>query len=185
MHVKSRSSNHLKDVARLPLLILLLLLLPHKPVKDNGLQNRPLPARVMLKPESPLNHQGVLLCWSPWPRSGKKWRLPVDVSVRVWEKGEGGHIAQSLVHGLLLPEDVSAFADGTEESMGRRLQWHTIAINSLYLYFHFHTHSHYCRIYCFFTLPCISPRYIAVLIIVVSLGRPASSHPKWTVEGPF
>ena len=66
--------------------------------------------------------------------------LPACASVRSWEKGEGGHIAQSLVHGLLLPEDVSAFADGTDESMGRRLQWHTIAVSPLPLhsyYYHF------------------------------------------------
>ena len=60
--------------------------------------------------------------------------LPANASVRVWEKGKGGRIAQSLAHGLLLPEDVSAFVDGTEESMGRRLQWHTIAVTSLSLY---------------------------------------------------
>ena len=63
--------------------------------------------------------------------------LPANASVRVWEKGKGGRIAQSLAHGLLLPEDVSAFVDGTEESMGRRLQWHTIAVTSLSLYFSF------------------------------------------------
>ena len=62
--------------------------------------------------------------------------LLADASVRVWEKGEGGRIVQSLAHGLLLPEDVSAFADGTKESIGR-LQWHTIAITSLSLYFLF------------------------------------------------
>ena len=60
--------------------------------------------------------------------------LLANASVRAWEKGEGGHVAQSLVLGLLLPEDVSAFADGTDESMGRRLQWHTIAVTSLSLY---------------------------------------------------
>ena len=63
--------------------------------------------------------------------------LPANASVRVWEKGKGGRIAQSLAHGLLLPKDVSAFVDGTEESMGRRLQWHTIAVTSLSLYFSF------------------------------------------------
>ena len=36
--------------------------------------------------------------------------------------------ACSLAHGLLLPEDVHAFEEGTEESMGRRLQWHTIVV---------------------------------------------------------
>ena len=54
--------------------------------------------------------------------------LPANASVRVWEKGEGGHIAQSLVHGLLLPMDVHAFKEGIKESMGKRLRWHTIAV---------------------------------------------------------
>ena len=47
--------------------------------------------------------------------------LPFTVNVRVWEKGERGRVAQSLVHGLLLPEDVRTFEDGTDESLGRRL----------------------------------------------------------------
>ena len=45
--------------------------------------------------------------------------LPASASVRAWEKGEGGCVAQNLVHGFLLPENVSAFADGADESMGR------------------------------------------------------------------
>ena len=77
--------------------------------------------------------------------------LSADASIRVWEKGEGGRLAQSLAQGLLLPEDVSAFAKGTEESMGRRLQWHTIAVTSLSLYFHF----------------CILPLLSYILFIVV------------------
>ena len=36
--------------------------------------------------------------------------------------------ACSLAHGLLLPEDVHAFEEGTKESMGRMLQWHTIVV---------------------------------------------------------
>ena len=48
--------------------------------------------------------------------------------VRVWDKSEGGRVAQSLAHGLLLLEDVHAFEKGTEESIGRRLQWHTIVV---------------------------------------------------------
>ena len=60
--------------------------------------------------------------------------LLASASVLAWEKGEGGRVAQSLVHGLLLLEDVSAFADGTDESMRRRLQWHTIAVTFLSLY---------------------------------------------------
>ena len=39
----------------------------------------------------------------------------------MWEKGEGGRIAQTLATGLLLPDDVHAFKEGTEESVGRRL----------------------------------------------------------------
>ena len=48
----------------------------------------------------------------------------------MWDRGEGGRVSQSLVHGLLLLEDVHAFKDGIDESMGRRLQWHTIAVIS-------------------------------------------------------
>ena len=61
---------------------------------------------------------------------------PSTASVRVWEKGEGSRVAQSLVHGLLLPEDVHTFKDGIDESLGRRLQWHTIAVtpSSLFLF---------------------------------------------------
>ena len=54
--------------------------------------------------------------------------LPSTACVRMWEKGEGGRIAQTLATGLLLPDDVHAFEEGTEESMGRRLQWHTITV---------------------------------------------------------
>ena len=61
--------------------------------------------------------------------------LPANACVQVWKKGEGGRIAQCLAQGLLLPKDVSAFTEGTKESMGRRLQWHTIAVTSLSLYF--------------------------------------------------
>ena len=43
----------------------------------------------------------------------------------MWEKGEGG---QTLAEGPLLPDDVHAFEDGSEESVGRRLEWHTIAV---------------------------------------------------------
>nr|POE91846.1 hypothetical protein CFP56_52966 [Quercus suber] len=57
--------------------------------------------------------------------------LPSDACVHVWGKGAGGHIAQTLARGLLLPEDVRAFEDGTDESMGRRLQWHTVAAAQL------------------------------------------------------
>ena len=46
----------------------------------------------------------------------------------MWEKGEGGRIAQSLAEGLLLPEDVHDFEEGSKESVGHRLEWHTIAV---------------------------------------------------------
>ena len=54
--------------------------------------------------------------------------LPSFVCVWVWEKGEGGRITQCLVRGLLLPDDVHTSEDRTNESLGRRLQWHTIAV---------------------------------------------------------
>ena len=54
--------------------------------------------------------------------------LPSSACVRIWEKGEGGRIAQCLVRSLLLPDDVHTFEDETNESLGQRLQWHTIAV---------------------------------------------------------
>ena len=48
--------------------------------------------------------------------------------MRMWEKGEGGRIAQTLAEGLLLLNDVHAFKDESEESVGRWLEWHTIAV---------------------------------------------------------
>ena len=54
--------------------------------------------------------------------------LPSTACVRMWEKGEGGRIAQTLAEGLLLLEDVHSFEEGSEESVGRRLEWHAIAI---------------------------------------------------------
>ena len=54
--------------------------------------------------------------------------LPSTACVQMWEKGEGGRIAQTLAMGLLPPDDVHAFEEGMEESVGRRLQWHTIAV---------------------------------------------------------
>ncbi|XP_030925072.1 uncharacterized protein LOC115952134 [Quercus lobata] len=53
--------------------------------------------------------------------------LPSTACIRMWDKGEGGRIAQSLAEALQLPEDVHAFEDGSEESVGRRLEWHAIA----------------------------------------------------------
>ena len=55
----------------------------------------------------------------------------------MWEKGEEGRIVQALATGLLLPNDVHAFEEGSEESIGRRLQWHTIAV-TLYLSITYH-----------------------------------------------
>ena len=46
----------------------------------------------------------------------------------MWEKGEGGCITQTLAVGILLPDDVHAFEERSEESMGLQLEWHTIAI---------------------------------------------------------
>ena len=54
--------------------------------------------------------------------------LPSTACVRMWEKGEGGCIAQTLAEGLLLPEDVHAFEEGSEESVGCWLEWHAIAV---------------------------------------------------------
>ena len=48
--------------------------------------------------------------------------LPSTACVRIWEKGNGGRITQTLAKGLLLPDDVHAFEEGSEESMGRKLQ---------------------------------------------------------------
>ena len=39
----------------------------------------------------------------------------------MWQKGKGNRIAQTLATGLLLPDDVHAFEERTEESVGRRL----------------------------------------------------------------
>ena len=46
----------------------------------------------------------------------------------MWEKGEGGRIAQTLAKGLLLPKDMHAFEEGFEESVGCRLEWHAITV---------------------------------------------------------
>ena len=54
--------------------------------------------------------------------------LPSTACVRMWEKGEGGRITQTLAEGLLLPGDMHAFEEGSEESVGRRLEWHAIAV---------------------------------------------------------
>ena len=48
--------------------------------------------------------------------------------MRIWEKGEGGRIAQTQAEGLLFPEDVHVFEEGSEESVGHWLEWHAIAV---------------------------------------------------------
>lgn len=60
------------------------------------------------------------------------------------------------MHGLLLLEDMHAFTEGTDESLGRRLQWHTIEVILLFyfilicvLVFYLLIHAH---IIFFFTL---------------------------------
>ena len=73
--------------------------------------------------------------WQPtFQLDGKPF--PATASVRVWKKGEGGRVAQSLVHDLLLPEDMRAFEEGMKESIGKRLQWHTIAVIFRFLIFY-------------------------------------------------
>ena len=52
--------------------------------------------------------------------------LPAMASVRMW--AQGGRVAHSLVSDLLLPEDIQFFSDGSEDSIVRWLQWHTIAV---------------------------------------------------------
>ena len=42
-------------------------------------------------------------------------------------------MAQSLVSGLLLLEDIMFFSDGFEDYIVRRLQWHTFVVSSLTL----------------------------------------------------
>ena len=75
----------------------------------------------------------------------------------MWEKGEGGRIAQTLAKGLLLLDDVHAFKEGSEESMGRRLQWHTVTVTLYLLVLYCPLHIHYFS----FTF-----HFVAVLIFV-------------------
>lgn len=48
--------------------------------------------------------------------------LPAIASVRTWAQGEGGRVAQSLVQGLFLPEDMHFLSSGADESLTTRLQ---------------------------------------------------------------
>ena len=50
------------------------------------------------------------------------------MSTIVRDKGEGGRVAQSLVHGLLLPKDVHFFFKVDKDSLVRWLQWHTVVV---------------------------------------------------------
>ena len=97
--------------------------------------------------------------------------LPANAWVWTWEKGEGGRIAQTLAQGLLLPEDRHTFEEGSEESMGRRLQWHTIAVTLplLILYYPLHIH---CLSFTF--------RFIVVIIFVALLGCSTGPYPRWS-----
>ena len=45
-------------------------------------------------------------------------------------------MAQSLVHRVLLPEDVQFFSNNFKESIARQLQWHTIAVISSHSFSH-------------------------------------------------
>ncbi|KAL0017274.1 hypothetical protein SO802_004343 [Lithocarpus litseifolius] len=65
--------------------------------------------------------------WQPSFKLGDGLLL-VTTSVRTWSQSQGGLIAQSLVHNLLLPKDIHCFSEATEESLAKRLQWHMIAI---------------------------------------------------------
>ena len=48
--------------------------------------------------------------WQPTFKFGDR-PLPASASIKAWAQGQGGRVAQSLVHGLLLPEDVPFFSD--------------------------------------------------------------------------
>ena len=61
--------------------------------------------------------------------------LSATASVRLWAQGNGGKVAQSLVNGLLLPEDIQFFSDGSKDSIVQWLQWHTIAVSSFTVLF--------------------------------------------------
>jgi len=103
--------------------------------------------------------------------------LLASACVRVWDKGEGGRFAQSLAYGLLLPEDMHAFEEGTEESMGR---------GDGGIYGKKATVAHYCGnpsfIDSLLILTCIYYfsfifSFNVVLILVVSLGCSIGPHP--------
>ena len=69
----------------------------------------------------------MALAWKPkFLLDGKP--LPSTACVWMGEKGKGGRIAQTLAEGLLLPEDMHAFEEGSKEFVGRRLKWHAIVV---------------------------------------------------------
>ena len=43
-------------------------------------------------------------------------------------EGRGRPYCPNAGEGLLLPEDVHAFEEGSEKSVARRLEWHAIAV---------------------------------------------------------
>ena len=94
--------------------------------------------------------------------------LPSSACVRVWEKGERGRVAQCLVRGLLLPKDVHTFEDGTDKSLGRRLQWHIVAVilNPCF--------SFSLMLVC---LTLFMSIFVSVFIVVGLLGRSTNPHP--------
>ena len=107
---------------------------------DAAVQTPPRPAGgiVIREPPTEAGRGGasssqVAPAWEPkFLLDGKP--LPSTACIRMWDKGEGGHTAQTLAEALQLPEDVHAFEDGSEESVGRRFEWHAIAVILLSIY---------------------------------------------------
>ena len=64
----------------------------------------------------------LVVPWQPTFKFGAG-PLPATASAIVWDKGEGGRVEQSLVHGLLLPEDVCFFFEGDDDSYSGILWW--------------------------------------------------------------
>ena len=92
----------------------------------------------------------------PWQPTFKFGVGPLlaTASATVWDKGEEGRVAQSLVHGVLLPKDVRFFSDGDEDSLVQWLQWHTVAVISLSFLFHlFKYMNHFSILTLVFVLP--------------------------------
>ena len=80
----------------------------------------------------------------------------MSTRVRIWAQGEGGRVAQSLVHGLLLLEDIHVFANATEESLARRLQWHIVVVISYP--------------FAFYLFQCMHIPFAFILIIIALSG---------------